>query len=281
MAIQRMTREEYEKKYGQKPTSYGIASVPSESFEAPKRNIAEKVGGFLGIEKFGKALGQGAFQFTKEKKMLDEMLDRGEISPEEYENITTGGLSNREIVGSAISTGALFVPGAAKGASLGAKMAVGGTTGYGLDVGAKLQDKEKPVGEALKPGIGTVVGTAIPVLGAIFGKINPKKLEEINLRMTPRDKQLMIKQGKDIPEFLAKKKIVGTPETRYQKVKEIYNSLEDEVGKTIKDSGVKFSKNDVINAVRQVPEQFKDDITGYDEATKTTNKILEFLQSKQ
>ena len=86
MAILRMTREEYKKNYGQNPESYGIApiEVPEE-----KRNLVQKVAGFLGIEKFGQALGQGAFQFTKEKKMLDEMLDKGQISPEEYENITT------------------------------------------------------------------------------------------------------------------------------------------------------------------------------------------------
>lgn len=281
MPILRMTREEYEKKYGQKPTSYGITPISPKVAEAPqeKRGIVEKIGGFLGIERFGKALGQGAFQFTKEKRELDKLLEAGQISPEEYESITTGGISSKEIVGSAVSTGALLVPGVAKGAPLGLKALAGGATGYGLDVGAKLQ-AEKPTGEALKPGVGTVVGTLLPVLGSIFGKINPKRLEEINLRMTPTEKQLMARQGKDIPAFLAKKKIVGTPEMRYQKVRQIYDSLEEKIGKTIKESNVKFSKNDVLNSVRQIPEQFKDDITGYDEATKVTNKVLKFLQSK-
>ena len=124
------------------------------------------------------------------------------------------------------------------------------------------------------------MGASLPVLGAIFGKMSPKKLEEINLRMTPTEKQQMMKQGKDIPTFLAQKKIIGTPEIRYQKVNKLYNSLEEQVGKKIKESGVKFPKNDILNTVRQIPEQFKDDVVGYDEAVRTVGKVEEFLQSK-
>ena len=269
-----MTPEEYQKKYGSQP--FSKSTLPKEE----KRNIMQRVGSFLGVEKFAQGVGQAAFGLTKEKKDLDKLLDEGGITPERYEEIATGGLSNREVVGSAINTATLLAPGAAKGAPLAKKVAIGAATGYGLDVGSKLQEKETTTVEALKPGVGTVVGGTLPVLGAIFGKINPKRLEEINLRMTPTEKQQMMKQGKDIPKFLSEKKIVGTPEARYEKVSKLYNNLEKKVDKLIESSGVRFSKNSILERVREIPNQFSDDIAGYDEATNTTNKVLEFLQSK-
>lgn len=269
-----MTQEEYEKKYGVKP--FESSTLPKEE----KRSIVQKIGGFLGVEKFAQGIGQAAFGLTKEKKDLDKMLAEGKVSPEEYERITTGGLSDREVVGSAINTATLFAPGAARGASMARKVVAGAATGYGLDVGSKLQNKDIPTESTLSPGIGTVVGATLPLIGAVVGKVSPKRLEEINLRMTPTEKQLMAKQGKDIPKFLAEKKIVGTPEVRYTKVKKMYDSLETKVNNLIEDSGVKFSKNSVLERVRAIPEQFSDDIAGYDEATRTTNKVLEFLQSK-
>src|SRR3990167_5916905 len=72
----------------------------------------------------------------------------------------------KEVVGSAIQTGANLLPGAGIGAGLARKTAVGLGTGYAFDVGSKLQTgQEKP----LVPGIGTAVGGALPVVGAGIG----------------------------------------------------------------------------------------------------------------
>lgn len=70
----------------------------------------------------------------------------------------------KEVVGSAIQTGSNFLPGAGVGAKFAKKVAVGAGTGYGFDVGSKLQQgKEKP----LKPSAGTAIGASIPVVGAV------------------------------------------------------------------------------------------------------------------
>ena len=69
-----------------------------------------------------------------------------------------------EVVGSAIQLGANFLPGAGIGASLGRKALVGAGTGLAMDIGSKLQKGETPT-----PGIGTVVGGALPVAGAVIG----------------------------------------------------------------------------------------------------------------
>lgn len=75
----------------------------------------------------------------------------------------------KEVVGSAIQTGANFLPGAGKGLGLAAKTAIGAGTGYTFDVGSNLQ-ANKSVSESLKPGIGTTIGGAAPVA---FATIKP------------------------------------------------------------------------------------------------------------
>lgn len=75
----------------------------------------------------------------------------------------------KEVAGSAIQLGANFVPGVGVGGKLATKVGAGLATGYALDVGSKLQNKDKSVGEALVPGVGTAVGGALPVAGAVVG----------------------------------------------------------------------------------------------------------------
>src|SRR3990167_1299702 len=103
--------EEY-KKLRQQGLSPGQIS---EQVNQKTTGVIPKVGKFLGMEEFGKGLGQFAFSFTKEKKELDKLLDEGRISPEEYESITRGGLpaqlGSRPILGKAVAgavTGAGF-----------------------------------------------------------------------------------------------------------------------------------------------------------------------------
>lgn len=71
--------------------------------------------------------------------------------------------SMKEVVGSAIQTGANLIPGAGAGAGILARAAVGGATGYAMDVGSKLQTGDPNAG---MPGIGTAVGAGLPVVGA-------------------------------------------------------------------------------------------------------------------
>lgn len=75
----------------------------------------------------------------------------------------------KEVVGSAIQTGANFIPGVGVGGKLATKVAVGAGTGYAMDVGSKLQNKDKGIGEALVPGVGTIIGAVLPVGGAVVG----------------------------------------------------------------------------------------------------------------
>lgn len=72
----------------------------------------------------------------------------------------------KQTIGSGIQLGANFLPGVGKGASFAAKALTGIGTGYALDVGSKLQNNSpKP----FEPGVGTAVGAALPIAGAVTG----------------------------------------------------------------------------------------------------------------
>ena len=69
--------EEYKKLRQQGLTPEQI----SEQVNQKTTGLIPKVGKFLGMEEFGKGLGQLAFGLTKEKRDLDKLLDEGRISP--------------------------------------------------------------------------------------------------------------------------------------------------------------------------------------------------------
>lgn len=70
---------------------------------------------------------------------------------------------------------------------IGKNVAQGAVGGYMGDVGYGLQDETKTVPEALKPGLGTAIGTAVPVLGATAQAA--KESADLYRSMTPAQRQ--------------------------------------------------------------------------------------------
>lgn len=70
----------------------------------------------------------------------------------------------KDVLGSAIQTGANFIPGVGVGAGIGTKLAAGAATGYAFDVGSKIQNN---IPSPFSPGAGTAVGASLPVVGAV------------------------------------------------------------------------------------------------------------------
>lgn len=136
-------------------------------------NVGEKagklVGGALGtvsrvtgVEKLGQGLGYSLFQLTPEYKELNRLLENGSLSPQEFTRLSTGDITNKEVIGSGIrtvaSTAAAGVP--ARGGTFTLRGGpvvnaaptaanVAGNIGRGVRVGA-----------ATGAGLGTVAGVA-------------------------------------------------------------------------------------------------------------------------
>jgi len=146
MAIQ-ITREEYKKKFGIEPN----VSVTPKITPSPKVPLANKVANFFGAKGITEQFGADIARARAPE------AEKGFV---EYPKM-------KEVVGSAIQTGASLIPGVGKGVGLLGKVATGAATGYAFDVGSQLQNnKEKP----FTPGIGTVIGGGAPLA---FATIKP------------------------------------------------------------------------------------------------------------
>lgn len=77
-------------------------ALPSESIPGALGAVAR----FTGVEKLGQGLGQALFMLTPEYKGLKQALDEGKLSPEEFTSIATGGITGKEVIGSALNTAA-------------------------------------------------------------------------------------------------------------------------------------------------------------------------------
>jgi hypothetical protein len=215
-------------------------------------------------------------------------------SPQEKNLISGGAPSLKKVTGSAIQTGSLLIPTApiARGvskavaplvgktaATIAGKSAAGAAVGYGLDVGKNLQEDAPE----LRPGAATVIGAALPILSSILGlsiKAAPRKLEEINLRLTPVERQNLQKSGKDIATYLSKKNLVGTPNQRYAKVSTIYDDMEQRVQDTITKSGKTFPREQVLRELDEIPNQFTNDPELFTEATNVINRYKQVILDK-
>ena len=164
-----MSRAEYEKKYGQKaPTgkSVKLGASPTPHQPEVKKNFGQKV------VDTAFSVGDAITDFVGARGIADtygHAIAKGMLN-EEQEQFLAPPPTLKEAVGSGIQTASLFLPTGAAG--VGAKGLLkaagkGAAMGYGLDVGSNLQT-DKSVGESLKPGLGTAIGTALPGAGALI-----------------------------------------------------------------------------------------------------------------
>jgi len=193
----------------------------------------------------------------------------------------------RTVVGSAIQTGANFIPGAGAGASLTTKALIGAGTGYAMDVGNSLQQGKKGT-DAFTPRIGTVAGGSLPIVGKLVGlttKNAPRALseylEKVNFRMTPTERTALETKSNDIAEYLSKKKLTGSPAQRYAKLSVYYDDMERQIEKTVAKAPVTYNKNQIVEDLNRIPDGFVDDPELYSEAQTTIKKLVDVLKEKR
>lgn len=192
----------------------------------------------------------------------------------------------KRVVGSALQTGANLIPGAGVAAKTLAKVAAGAGAGYTADVGSRVQGGAA-LKDAVNPGVATVVGGVLPVLGKITGLANmeqaggnvAKKLEELNMRLTPVEKQNLIRDGKNISAFLSEKKIVGTPAQRYATVNGLYEQAEKQVEQVIKDAKLAVPKKKILEELAKIPDQYIDNLSEYDAVKSKIERVIGTLQN--
>jgi len=276
MAVQ-MTRAQYQAKYGVAP---GASPAPTPA--AAQQTPAPKVG--LG-QKILNA-GTSVANFIGAKGISEQFgADIARARAPQAEKANVQYPSMKSVLGSAAQTGANFVPGAGVGAGLVRKAATGAATGYAMDVGAKLQTNHS-LSDATKPGLGTALGTAFPIVGKLTGLSNVAskakkgavKLEKSSLKMTPVDQQNLARKDQDIANFLSQKKLVGTPEQRYAKVATMNDDMERKVQSVIDKAKTTYSKNAIIDELEMIPQKYKDNLSEYDSVVAKVERMIATLK---
>lgn len=289
-----------------------LGAVPNQ------RGLLQKTAGFLGIEKAGQGLASAgrvasgainqtgnesgrALQDTQsiiqkmrllplgspERRRLADYLKRSMgDQPVAQEEIDPGtALSNREVIGSFGNVGLnAAMPGAFKG-GFRTVLAKNAGLGSGYGVAGGLNDNKKGT-DLLKTGVvGAAAGAALPVAGKLLSSVTQKtfpsiarKLEQANLRLTPVQKQKLGKELNEVTEFLAEKKLIGTPERRFNKIDKLYDQYEDKLQKGLNNVKVGYKKDALLKRLEglKANPKYRDD-RDYDLIQKQIDGAIDLI----
>lgn len=210
---------------------------------------------FLGIEKLGRRVGYGLAQLDPEHRKRMESL-----SDEDQEALRTGGVSNRELAGSAANLGLSVVGGGLIGRGLGRvaggarflpkalsgntarTIAAGGGLGYASDVASGLEQGESTP-SALTPGLGTAVGLAggtFPGVVRYFKGAPQRETNRILAKITPdygdlsaSQKKALLQQGRVTPRGLTTSQKVQLTDNEIATASRNADLIDDDPVKTI------------------------------------------------
>lgn len=306
------------------------AETKLEEKPSEKRNAIQKIGGFLGVEELGKGISGVLFGGTKEARDLEQAgeregslqervlqkireqreqgldtsrltgaLQKGragrEAGAETEEELRTGGVTARQVLGSAAQT-ALTIGsvgafgGAARAGRLGAagakalgtqgRFATRVATGAALGGGFGVAGAARGEGDITVKDIATsaAFGAAIPLGGSVLrglgGQISdkiPQRLIRIALKQSPKQ----IRGGKDIAPFVLQKRKIGTAGKLLSDSQKNISRLGGNIKKIIRAStekGVTVKKSDVINSVVSAENQAGGAIT-FKEVSEILNSL--------
>lgn len=139
-------------------------------------------------------------------------------------------------------------------------LAEGVVAGSTIGAGAGLAEGKGPWTKALETG---AIAAALPVVGAVFGKATPwlaNKLETLNLRLTPVQKTNLGSRLDAVTDFIRKNDIVGSPQTRFEKVTEIYNGMERKLQNFLaKNSSLSVPRSKIVQELEDLKTLYRSD----------------------
>lgn len=286
-----------------------IPDFPKEEPIQSKKSFMQKLGSFgeglgniLGGTQIGKAIGTGIANRTDAAQYLK---NAPAITHQGQEIVPAGGGRNplqgptgKQIAGDVLKAGTTIAAAALPGAaSLAGKVAQGGAIGYSMDVSEKLTDQKDNV---FKPGVGTVVGAALPIvfkglsaltrrtLGGSSGAGNQvidravKNPNEVNqaIRTYAQDnaaKAGLVERARNaVQTFLGQRNTefgASLSKTTFSKPfskQEILNQFSDELGKfkgKITNDGLKFESTSLTAADRTDLSKFYNELRKWKDLT--------------
>jgi hypothetical protein len=229
---------------------------PEESFWEKTANVLDSV---FGGGKIGEYIGTKIAETTPQAKLLKQQEEQGLLAKGEYEK-TFKKPSVKELVGSGIQSASLFIPvgkvstgitslagkaGVRTGASAIGKIGSGALAGEALDIATNLQNG-KTGAEIFTPGVGTLVGGAIPAVGVVknvmvrFGEKQAPRV--INSLIKPLAKDFSY--GKNPGRAIAEEGIIAN---NFDDLIKSIQASRQKVGESIGQLGDKLSQTPQVN----------------------------------
>ncbi len=112
---------------------------------------------------------------------------------------------------------------------------------------------------------------ALPVLGKWLGK-KANNLRTENLKLTPTDKLKLNNKIGEVVDYLKKENITGGPAKQYTEITKRYNTTEDILQETLKQSGKTYTRQEIIDDVLNIPEKYSGQIDNPDVYQQLVNK---------
>lgn len=230
----------------------GFTTPSPEAVEQRKKQLSGGLDTVFGGGKLGEALG-GSIAGIGElaKGNVEGAMNIGASQPKALEvggdllrmittvgSLALGGVATGSAIGGAQALGlGRFAP-------LAGKVAVGAGTGYAFDVGEGLKKGEGV--ESLKPGVGTAVGAAIPILSEGIGALGRlikgtgEKIQNVVLRPTSPD----LKDGFNI-DTVNKYNLGGSLKSTFKKTDTLMDDLSRQLNERLADSKALVNMNEV------------------------------------
>jgi len=165
---------------------------------------------------------------------------------------------------------------------------IGGQVASDVGVTAAQQGSAEGLG---KTAILSATLSSLPLVGKLIKSklVQPtakaaEKLEEINLRLTPTQKQQLNKTQNQVIKFLARNKVTGTPAERLSKIDNLVDVFEDKVQTAIKSSGKQYSKTEIIDAIKTIPDEFLSEVDNpqvYNQMLRDTEQFIDFINKQK
>ena len=159
------------------------------------------------------------------------------------------------------------------------------------DVGVSLAQEGEVNKDVARTAMVSAALSPLPFITKLFGKKSgigslsekaAQNLEETNLRITPVGKQQLEKRGKEVVKYITNKKITGSPEVRFEKISKIYDGLEDTIQTALKTSKVSFTKDEIKNIAKALPEQYATEFDNpevYNQLVKLSDDLVEYADN--
>ena len=267
-------------------------NVQPQQMTTVKKGRVEKAASFLGLDKLGKRIGSSAVMLKlpgtntpifKEGRDLQELRKTGEISPENYKDITTGGVSGREVAGGAANLALLLgTLGLSAPATLGGKVAQGAKIGAGFGAAGAVSESKDLKDAALRVGSGTLMGGAIPgIVGGVKNLASSRaaRLYDSILGVTKNEGKEIVKSGATTvgQKIVLKGGLPGFTKTKqgiYDISQREINRLEPKVQEVVKGITKKFSYEDLAGSLQAERDRLSR-IPGEEGVVSRMNTILE------